>query len=91
MTSKWVMRKSIASARLRQCGVRTRLFSDVGQQADPRRMVESAGRRCGCWSTSPFLFGEFLFADSGSGRMPMMIDGVVTAAPAAMVLVGGAG
>ena len=31
-------------------------------------MVEPAGRRCGCWVTSPFLFREFFFADSSSGR-----------------------
>jgi acyl-CoA synthetase (AMP-forming)/AMP-acid ligase II len=42
--------------------------AELGQQTDPRKLVEPPGRRCGCWVTSPFLFREFLFADSGSGR-----------------------
>ncbi len=42
--------------------------AELGQQTDPRKVVEPPGRRCGCWVTSPFLFRESFFADSGSGR-----------------------
>ena len=45
---------------------RARQFSDIGQQADPRHLVEPPGRRCGCWVTSPFLFCEFFFAESAN-------------------------
>ena len=41
-----------------------RRFQRALRQSD---LLEPPGRRCGCWSTSPFLFRELLFADSGSG------------------------
>ena len=41
-----------------------RRFQRALTQSD---LLEPPGRRCGCWSTSPFRFSGLLFADSGSG------------------------
>ena len=38
--------------------------SELCDRAAPSRPTGSS-RRCGCWSTSPFLFSGLLFADSG--------------------------
>jgi hypothetical protein len=40
-------------------------LAELGQQTDLLDLLESPGRRCGCWPTSPFLFSRFFFADSG--------------------------
>ena len=55
--------------------------SELCDRAAPSRPTGSS-RRCGCWSTSPFLFSGLLFADFGatmelgrSGRSMMMSAG----------------
>ena len=45
-------------------------------------LLEPPGRRCGCWSTSPFLFSGLLLA--GSGRRWSSGDRAIAGAPAAL-------
>jgi len=52
-----------------------RRHAELGQQTDPRNLVEPPGRRCGCWPTSPFLFLFFAESVRGAigGTMMMMM------------------
>jgi hypothetical protein len=50
-------------------------MSELGQQTDP---LEPAGRRCGCWPTSPIPFYEvWLGANDGAGTGEVGGDGEV--------------
>ena len=67
-------------------------LSRVSQRrAEQSDLLESPGRRCGCWSTSPILFTGLLFADfwfgatmevGRSGRSMMMMSAGAGAARA---------